>query len=75
MSLPQQMELAATIGRLVETIRKTQRYSQRQFAELAGISSVTLGSIERGQGNPTLSALVGIANASGMALDITFTSA
>ncbi len=54
------------IGNSIKARRKALRVTQLQSAELAGISVNTLYKIERGQANPTLETLDGIADVLGM---------
>jgi transcriptional regulator with XRE-family HTH domain len=54
------------IGNSIKARRKALRVTQLQLAELAGISVNTLYKIERGQANPTLETLDGIADVLGM---------
>jgi len=55
-----------TIGNSIKARRKALRVTQLQLAELADVSVNTLYKIERGQANPTLETLDGIADVLGM---------
>jgi transcriptional regulator with XRE-family HTH domain len=57
-----------SIGQRVRKLRKDRRLSQIVLAELAGVHYNTLKRIERGQGNPSVEALVRIAEALGAEL-------
>ena len=54
------------IGNSIKARRKALRVTQIQLAKLADISVNTLYKIERGQANPTLETLDGIAEVLGM---------
>lgn len=56
----------AAVGARIGRIRQQRRLSRRVVAELAGIHENTLKKIESGAGNPTLSVLLGIADALGV---------
>jgi len=58
--------LKITIGNSIKARRKALRVTQLQLAELANVSVNTLYKIERGQANPTLETLGGIADVLGM---------
>jgi transcriptional regulator with XRE-family HTH domain len=53
----------AAVGARIGRIRQKRKLSRRIVAELAGIHENTLKKIESGAGNPTLSVLIGIAEA------------
>jgi transcriptional regulator with XRE-family HTH domain len=65
MSQPQS-EAARVVGRRISEHRRAARISQMELGELAGVHFTSLGRIERGLANPTLTTLVKIA----VALDI-----
>lgn len=54
------------IGNSIKARRKAFRVTQQQLAQLADVSVNTLYKIERGQANPTLETLDGIADVLGM---------
>ncbi len=54
------------IGKSIKARRKALRVTQQQLAQLAAVSVNTLYKIERGQANPTLETLDGIADVLGM---------
>ena len=54
------------IGKSIKARRKALRVTQQQLAQLADVSVNTLYNIERGQANPTLETLDGIADVLGM---------
>ena len=54
------------IGNSIKARRKALRVTQQQLAQLADVSVNTLYKIERGQANPTLETLDGIADVLGM---------
>lgn len=56
----------AAVGARIGRIRQQRKLSRRVVAELAGIHENTLKKIERGDGNPTLAVLFGIAEALGV---------
>lgn len=56
----------AAVGARIARIRQQRNLSRRIVAELAGIHENTLKKIENGDGNPTLSVLLGIAEALGV---------
>lgn len=55
-----------TIGNSIKARRKALRVTQQHLAQLADVSVNTLYKIERGQANPTLETLDGIADVLGM---------
>jgi len=56
------------LGRKVRELRKQQRLTQEEFAELAGFSIQHIGDIERGQANPTFSCLCRLAEVLGVSV-------
>lgn len=58
------------LGNNIKARRKALKVTQLQLAELAGISVNTLYKIERGQANPTLETLNGIADILGMEISL-----
>jgi transcriptional regulator with XRE-family HTH domain len=59
-----------SIGESISIRRKELRITQRDLADLAGISINTLYKLERGQGNPSLDVLTKIATVLGMQLKL-----
>lgn len=57
------MRLEAVIGANIRRLRKAAGLSQEALAAEAGIDMRYLGGIERGQENPTVGVLAGIAKA------------
>ena len=57
------------LGRRLRALRREHGWSQRRAAAEAGVSVALLGRLERGEGKPSLSVLVGLARALGLALD------
>ncbi|AFS77838.1 putative cupin domain-containing HTH-type transcriptional regulator [Gottschalkia acidurici 9a] len=51
------------IGSIVRSLRKERGFSLEELSSKAGISKITLGNIERGEGNPTISVIWKIAKA------------
>lgn len=51
------------LGKRIQELRKDQNLSQERLAELCGMTTNYIGKIERGEAQPTLEALVSIANA------------
>lgn len=60
----------AAVGQRVRLLRVARRLSQDTFADLAGVSRVTLGSIERGEHAAGLLAYVKLAEALGVGLSL-----
>lgn len=54
------------LGAELQRARKQNGLTQEQLAELAGISERTLRSIERGAGNPSIEAVLSVANVLGL---------
>ena len=54
------------IGRSVRVARKEAGLKQSDLADLAGVSERTVRAIETGTGNPTLAAVVSVANVLGL---------
>ena len=59
-----------TIGTRIKQRRKLLRVTQRQLAEIAGISINTLTKIERNEGNPTLEVLERVLDTLGLDLTV-----
>ncbi len=51
------------LGRKIRQLRKSQKLTQEQLGEKAGISYKFIGEVERGAVNPSLDSLIGIAKA------------
>ena len=60
------MNSALQLGIELQRARKQNALTQEQLAELAGISERTLRSIERGVGNPSIEAVLSVANVLGL---------
>jgi len=54
-------ELQKRLGKRVRTLRKEAGFSQESFADACGLHRTYMGSIERGETNPTLTSLANIA--------------
>jgi transcriptional regulator with XRE-family HTH domain len=48
-------------GRRLRALRQLRMYTQEKLGERAGVSGKLIGQIERGDGNPTLDVIVGLA--------------
>lgn len=55
--------ICALFGETVRALRKSQGFSQEEFADHAGIHRTYMGGIERGERNPTLTTISRIAKA------------
>jgi putative transcriptional regulator len=55
-----------TIGASLRSARKEAGLKQSDLADLAGVSERTVRAIETGTGNPTLAAVVSVANVLGL---------
>lgn len=62
-------KMAERVGELLREIRNERGFSLQELASKTGVSKLTLGKIERGEGNPTLSVIWKIAN--GLSIPIT----
>ena len=56
------------VGRTIRAARKEAGLTQRDLADLAGISERTVRAIETGTGNPALAAVAAAANVLGLRL-------
>ncbi|GAA2120093.1 helix-turn-helix transcriptional regulator [Kocuria atrinae] len=56
------------VGRAIRAARKEAGLTQRDLADLAGISERTVRAIETGTGNPALAAVAAAANVLGLRL-------
>lgn len=63
------------IAEVISHIRNTKGYSQRELAEMAGISNTMLNDIERKRVNPSLKTLQKIADALNMKVSQIFLQA
>lgn len=59
------MDMEALAG-AIRAARKDAGLTQKDLAELAGVSERTLRDLERGVGNPSFAAVVGIVNVLGL---------
>jgi transcriptional regulator with XRE-family HTH domain len=55
-------------GRTVRALRSKAGYSQERFAEAIGVHRTSMGTLQRGEGNPTLATLVRIVRGLGLGL-------
>lgn len=53
--------IKARFGRTVRTLRTKAGYSQESFADAVSVHRTSMGTLERGEGNPTLDMIVKIA--------------
>ena len=58
------------IANNVKSLRAKRNYTQKQLADLSKIPRTTLTNIESGQGNPSLSNVIKIANALNVSIDL-----
>ena len=56
------------VGGAIRVARKEARLTQKDLADLAGISERTVRAIETGTGNPALAAVAAVANVLGLRL-------
>ncbi|TSB46850.1 helix-turn-helix domain-containing protein [Alkalicoccobacillus porphyridii] len=56
-------QLAAQFGRMLRKVRSEKELSLQELSEQADVSKLTLGNIERGEANPSLTVIWKIANA------------
>jgi transcriptional regulator with XRE-family HTH domain len=63
----------AQLGKRIRMLRKARRLTQPSFAQLCNLHASHLSKIERGEANPTLQTLLGIANALGISPSKLFT--
>lgn len=56
-------------GENLQKLREEREISTRQFADLAEISHSSVGRLESGQTNPTLTTLIKLADALGVSID------
>lgn len=60
------MNSVSELGAELQRARKQNGLTQEQLADLAGISERTLRSIERGAGNPSIDAVLSVADVLGL---------
>ena len=60
------MNSVSELGAELQRARKQNGLTQEQLADLAGISERTLRSIERGVGNPSIEAVLSVADVLGL---------
>lgn len=58
------------LAKAIRAARKEAGLTQKELAELAGVSERTLRDLERGTGNPSLAAVIGITNVLGLRMVI-----
>ncbi len=61
MSRGRRASVRALFGRRLRALRKLRMFTQEKLGERAGVSGKLVGQIERGDGNPTLDVIVGLA--------------
>lgn len=64
------MNSVIELGSELQRARKLDGLTQEQLADLAGISERTLRSIEHGAGNPSIEAVLSIANVLGLRISV-----
>lgn len=64
------MNSVTELGAELQRVRKQNGLTQEQLAELAGISERTLRSIERGAGNPSIEAVLSVADVLGLRIRV-----
>jgi transcriptional regulator with XRE-family HTH domain len=60
--------LKVRFGRTVRALRERADYSQESFADAIGVHRTYMGTLERGQGNPSLEIIARIARGLGISL-------
>jgi transcriptional regulator with XRE-family HTH domain len=68
-------DVRVRIGARVKQLRRSKRLTQAQLAARAGISAKTVGEVERGEANPTLSLLEDICSALAVEVAMLFDTA
>ena len=56
----------------VAELRDTRGWTQRQLADLAGVTSQTISNLERGERQPSLETAVAVARAFGLPVEVVF---
>jgi transcriptional regulator with XRE-family HTH domain len=64
--------IQARFGRAVRALRAKAGYSQESFADAIRVHRTTIGTLERGEGNPGLDMIVKIARGLGISLSELF---
>jgi transcriptional regulator with XRE-family HTH domain len=65
-TLPAMEPSSAQFGRAVRRLRERTRFSQERFADAIGVHRTYVGTIERGNGNPSLDVIARIAHGLGL---------
>ncbi|WP_127716377.1 helix-turn-helix domain-containing protein [Halobacteriovorax sp. HLS] len=68
--LPELNSSISYISRNVKALRAKRNYTQAQLAKLAGLPRTTLTNIESGEGNPSLSNIIKLANSLNVSIDL-----
>lgn len=66
------MDSKKLIGNRIKSLRRSRGYSQERLAEIVGINSKYLSSIERGEENPTLDLFLRLAQGLKVSIDQLF---
>src|SRR4051812_8949484 len=61
MSRGRRAQIRLLFGRRLRALRKLRLFTQEKLGERAGVSGKLVGQIERGDGNPTLDVIAGLA--------------
>jgi y4mF family transcriptional regulator len=62
--------ISAKIGIAIKERRKTLSITQRELADLSGVSINTLTKIERGEANPSLKVLISLLDTLGLGMEL-----
>jgi len=65
-------DVRVRLGTRVRQLRRSKRLTQAQLAARAGISAKTVGEVERGEANPTLSLLEDLCSALAVEVSVLF---
>ena len=57
------MTTAHSLGRTLRDVRRKKGWTQADLAERTGVTQATISNLERGEANPTLATVLGIAAA------------
>ncbi len=68
-------DVRVRLGTRVRQLRRSKRLTQAQLAARAGISAKTVGEVERGEANPTLSLLEELCSALAVEVSVLFDAA